>query len=192
MLAGAAFAQQPADPTPAQTPAPPPAATTAPPAAPSPFTQVGTDFSFLFDGYVDTNFNHPDSGYNQLRNFDYRADTLHVNMGKITIDHAPRPSASIWMSASARHSRRSTPADRAPEAFKYFEQAYVSFKPKSLHGVAGGRRRVRHFRRRRSHRDERQLELLPVAAVLRWRFRTTTSACARRSRSGRSSPAVSR
>ena len=91
MLAGTVFGQQPADQTPAQTAAPAPAATTAPPAAPSMFTHFGTDFSFLFDGYVDANFNHPDSGYNQLRNFDFRADTLHVNMGKITIDHSPAP-----------------------------------------------------------------------------------------------------
>ena len=39
----------------------------------------------------------------------------------------------MW--ASGRPSARSTPRDRAPEAFKYFEQAYVSFKPKSWHGV---------------------------------------------------------
>jgi hypothetical protein len=49
------------------------------------------DFSFMFDGYVNGSYNHPDSGFNQLRNFDFRADTLHVNMGKITIDRAPAP-----------------------------------------------------------------------------------------------------
>ena len=37
------------------------------------------------------NFNSPDSGFNQLRNFDYRANTAHVNLAKITIDRAPAP-----------------------------------------------------------------------------------------------------
>ena len=140
MLAGVAAAQSsPADTdqAPAQTPAAqaPAAATPAPPPPKSVFTQGGIDFSFLFDGYVDGNFNHPDSGYNQLRNFDFRANTLHVNMGKITIDRGPAPvgfhlDVGFGQTFDVIHS-----ADRAPEAFKYFEQAYVSFKPKSWHGV---------------------------------------------------------
>src|SRR5437764_8510736 len=70
MLAGFAIAQDPA----------PSATAPAPAAAPakSPFTQGGMDFSFMLDGYVDGNFNHPDSGYNQFRNFDFRADTTHI------------------------------------------------------------------------------------------------------------------
>src|SRR5436305_4600175 len=132
ILAGAALAQQPdattAPQTPAAAPAPAPAA---PPAPPSVFHQAGMDFSFLFDGYADANFNHPDSGYNQLRNFDYRADTLHVNMGKITIDHSPAPigfhlDVGFGQTFDVIHA-----ADRAPDALKYFEQAYGSFKPKS-------------------------------------------------------------
>ena len=91
VFAGMIFAQTPASPPPpaagqtaaTQTPAPAPA----PPK--SNFTQGGMDFSFLFDGYVDGNFNNPDSGFNDLRNFDYRANNAHVNMGKITIDRAP-------------------------------------------------------------------------------------------------------
>jgi hypothetical protein len=135
-LAGVVFAQPS---TPDQAAAPQaPAAAQAPAPAPapkSPFTQWGTDFSFMFDGYVDGNFNHPDSGFNGLRNFDYRADTAHVNMGKITIDHAPAPfgfhlDVGFGQTFSAIHS-----TDRAPEAFKYFEQAYVSIKPKSWHGL---------------------------------------------------------
>ena len=86
VLAGSLLAQDPA-------PAPAPAAATAPapPPAPSAFTHFGTDFSFLFDGYVDKNFNNPPSGMNQLQNFDFRANMAHVNMGKITIDHGPAP-----------------------------------------------------------------------------------------------------
>jgi hypothetical protein len=93
------------------------------------------DFSFMFDGYVDGNFNHPNSGFNGLRNFDLRSDTLHVNMGMITIDRAAAPvgfhlDVGFGETFDVIHS-----TDRAPEALKYFKQAYVSLKPKSWHGV---------------------------------------------------------
>jgi len=112
-----------------------PAAVPAAPAAPSAYTRWGTDFSFLFDGYVDGNVNNPGSGWNGLRNFDMRADTLHFNMGKITIDHAPGPvgfhlDVGFGQIFSVTHA-----TDQAPEALKYFEQAYVDFKPKSWKGV---------------------------------------------------------
>ena len=75
----------------AQTPAPadpqPPAAPAAPP--PSAWTKHGTDFSIWLDGYTDANFNHPDSGFNDLRNFDFRANNAHFSLGKLSIDHAP-------------------------------------------------------------------------------------------------------
>ena len=98
MLGGVAFAQGPAaDPVPeadqtpaAQTPAASPAPAPAPPPK-SVFTQGGMDFSFLFDGYVNGSFNNPDSGMNQLRNFDVRANNAHVSLGKITIDRGPAP-----------------------------------------------------------------------------------------------------
>ena len=140
LLIGVATAQPSAtdtDQAPAQTPPAQTAAVapTPPPAPKSAFTQGGMDFSFMFDGYVNGSYNHPDSGFNQLRNFDFRADTLHVNMGKITIDRAPAPvgfhlDVGFGQTFSVIHS-----TDRAPQAFKYFEQAYVSFKPKSWKGV---------------------------------------------------------
>ena len=135
VFTGAAFAQSSSTADSDQAPAPQTAAAPAPTPPKSVFTQGGMDFSFLFDGYVTGSFNHPDSGFNQLRNFDFRADTLHVNMGKITIDRGPAPigfhldvgfgQAFDWIHST----------DRAPDAFKYFEQAYVSFKPKSWKGV---------------------------------------------------------
>ena len=140
MLIGVAAAQPPSTNTeqaPAQTPAAqiPAAQAPAPPPPKSVLTQGGIDFSFMFDGYVDGSFNHPNSGFNQLRNFDFRADTAHVNMGMITMDRAPAPvgfhlDVGFGETFDAIHS-----TDRAPEAFKYFKQAYVSFKPKSWHGV---------------------------------------------------------
>src|ERR1039457_2142287 len=119
-------AQTPAAPAPAPAPAPP---------AKSALTQGGIDFSFMFDGYVLGSANHPDSGFNQLRNFDFRSDTAHVNMGMITMDRAPAPvgfhlDVGFGETFDVIHA-----TDRAPEAFKYFKQAYVSLKPKSWHGV---------------------------------------------------------
>jgi hypothetical protein len=133
LIAGAALAQTPAPPAADAAGQAPAGQTAAPAAAPAPtpppsnFTHWGTDFSFLFDGYVDGNFNNPSSGF--------RADTLHVNMGKITIDHAPAPlgfhlDVGFGETFDVIHS-----TDRAPDAFKYFKQAYVDFKPKSWHGV---------------------------------------------------------
>src|ERR1035441_7076966 len=67
--------QAPAGQTPAATPAPA-AAAPAPP-EPGPLHQWGTDFSFMFDGYVDTNFNNHPSGFNGLRNF-VEGDSVHL------------------------------------------------------------------------------------------------------------------
>jgi len=102
---------------------------------PSNWTRWGTDFSFLFDGYVDANFNNPASGFNGLRYFDVRADTAHFSMGMITLDHGAAPvgfhlDAGFGESFDIIHA-----TDKAPDDLKYIQQAYVSFKPKSWHGV---------------------------------------------------------
>jgi hypothetical protein len=89
----------------------------------------------MFDGYVDWNANDPSSGFNALRNFDLRADTAHVNMGMITIDHAPAPlgfhlDVGFGETFDVIHG-----SSRDPRAWNYFKQAYVSVKPKSWHGL---------------------------------------------------------
>jgi hypothetical protein len=124
MLAGAAGAQTAAD-----TPAP----ATAP--ASSPFTHFGTDFSFLFDGYVNANFNSPDSGYNGLRNFDMRANSMKLNMAKITIDHAPGPVGFHLDIGLGETFKIVGAVEPGSKTFKYFEQAYVTLKPKSWKGL---------------------------------------------------------
>jgi Putative beta-barrel porin-2, OmpL-like. bbp2 len=139
LMLATAYAQTPATttgtpaqaPAPASAPAPAPAAT--PP--PSPFTQWGTDFSFLFDGYVDANFNHPDSGFNGLRNFDVRSDTAHLSSAMITIDHAPGPVGFHLDAGFGQQFRIIGASDRAPDDLDYIQQAYVSLKPKSWHGL---------------------------------------------------------
>src|ERR1039458_5368654 len=111
----------PAGPTPAAAPAPVP-----PP--PSPLRQWGTEFSFMFDGYVAKNFNDPPSGFNGLRAFDGRSDTLHVNMGMITIDHAPDPVGFHLDVGFGEMFDTIHAGNRDPDAWKYFKQAYVDFK----------------------------------------------------------------
>jgi len=167
-----------------------PAAAPAAPAPPSAYHQAGMDFSFLLDGYVDGNANDPASGWNGLRNFDYRADTVHFNMGKITIDRAPGPigfhlDVGFGEIFSATHV-----TDAAPEAMKYFEQAYVDFKPKSWKGVEVDVGEFRHVGGRRGDRRQRGTGTIPARCCLRGRFRITTSASALRSQLARISPAA--
>lgn len=126
-------AQTPAAPaTTAATAAPAP---TPPPVDPGPLHQWGTDFSFLFDGYVDTNFNNPYDGFNGLRAFDVRADTAHVNMVELSIDHAPAPVGFHLDVGFGEMFDIIHAGNRDPNAWKYFKQAYISFKPKWLHGI---------------------------------------------------------
>jgi hypothetical protein len=118
--------------------APAAAAASAPPAAPaakSPFTQYGMDFSFLFDGYTDANFNHPDSGFNQLRNFDVRANSLHVSQVMATIDRAPAPVGFHLEAGFGQTFHMVHFAERFPDEADYIKQFYVSFKPKSWKGL---------------------------------------------------------
>ena len=133
----AAADQAPAAQTPAtQTPATQSAAPAPAPTPPkSDFTQGGMDFSFLFDGYVNGNFNNPNSGFNGLRNFDVRANNAHVSLGKITIDRAAAPVGFHLDVGFGQTIDMVGASDRAPQGFKYFEQAYVSFKPKAFHGL---------------------------------------------------------
>jgi hypothetical protein len=129
-LAGPAFSQQ--------TPAPPPATDNPGPApAPnkSPLTQYGMDFSFLLDGYGSLNFNDPDSRVNQLRNYDFRANSTHFSLGKIAIERAPSPIGFRLDVGFGETLNWNSSTERSPEGFRYFQQAYVSFKPKAFHGV---------------------------------------------------------
>src|ERR1039458_3536815 len=129
----------------AQTPDTPPggqspAATSVPQVTPAPVDpgilhRWGTDFSFLFDGYLDTNFNNPASGFNGLRAFDIRSVTAHFMLGMITIDHAPAPFGFHLDAGFGEMFHIVHAGTRDPRAWDYIKQAYVSFKPKALHGV---------------------------------------------------------
>jgi hypothetical protein len=88
----------------------------------------------MLDGYTDANFNDPSSGYNQLRNFDLRADTAHLNLAKITIDHQPGPFGFHLDAGFGQTFDYIHLSDPGPNGMKYIEQAYVSLKPKSWKG----------------------------------------------------------
>lgn len=118
---------------PAAAPAPSPAPAPAP--AASPWTIKGIDLYLLGDVYGDLNFNHPSTGENQLYNFDFRANQVHLNFAKISLEKASgvvgfrvdigAGQTVDWISAT----------DQAPEAMKYFEQAYLELRPKHMHGI---------------------------------------------------------
>lgn len=117
----------------AQTPDTPPGGQL--PVDPGPLHFWGTDFSFLFDGYLNANLNAPASGFNQLRAFDLRSNTAHIEMGMITIDHAPAPIGFHLDAGFGEMFHVIHAGTRDPGAWDYFKQAYVSFKPKALGGV---------------------------------------------------------
>jgi Putative beta-barrel porin-2, OmpL-like. bbp2 len=117
----------PAGQTPSTAPAPAP--------APAPTWSVGPiDFSGLIDGYYSFNNNHPTPSFNQLYNFDFRSNQFSLNMAKLTASHDPDPvgfriDIGFGRAFDVIHS-----TEQAPDIFRYLEQAYVSWKPKSAHG----------------------------------------------------------
>lgn len=56
------------------------------PPPPGPVTVTG-----WIDVYGGLNFNHPASRYNQLRNFDVRANQFSLNLAKVAVTREPAP-----------------------------------------------------------------------------------------------------
>lgn len=130
---GYADAQAPAsEPVPSQTPAQTPAP--APTPAPSVWTVGGIDFSGLIDGYYLENFNHPASSFNQLYNFDVKANQFSLNMAKLTLNHDPDPVGFRIDFGFGRAFDIVHAADTAPDIFRHLEQVYVSLKPPKMKG----------------------------------------------------------
>jgi hypothetical protein len=112
-----------------------PAAT--PPAAPAPAPEwsVGPiTFSGLVDGYYNYNPAHPISGFNDLRNFDVKANQFSLNMAKITLQHDPDPMGFRLDLGFGRAFDIVHGGEQAPNIFRYVEQAFVSFKPPKAKG----------------------------------------------------------
>ena len=105
-----------------------PAPSTPPAASASPWSVAGIDFSGLIDGYYNFNANHPptSSNGNQLRNFDYDANTFSLNMAKLTISHDPAP---VGFRLDLGFGKAFNQILSSEPDFKHLEQAYVAWKP---------------------------------------------------------------
>jgi hypothetical protein len=100
------------------------------------FTQGGVNISGLVDFYGSLNFNHPATRANNLRNFDTRADSFALNMGKLEFAHAAEPVGfrlDLGFGRAFTIFHATDPIDS--EFMNYVPQAYVSFAPKSFKGV---------------------------------------------------------
>jgi Putative beta-barrel porin-2, OmpL-like. bbp2 len=134
ILGTAALAQDkpPTDPN-AGTPQTAPAAVPAP--APSPWTKKGVDFYLLGDVYGDINFNHPAAGFNQLYNFDDRANAAHLNFAKFAMEKASGVFGFRLDAGTGRTVDVISATDPAPKGFKYLEQMFLEFRPNHAHGL---------------------------------------------------------
>lgn len=128
-------------PTPAQTTAQAPAAPAAPTPPPPPTTFStsavrldGIDFSGSVDGYYSFDDNHPQSGFNQLYNFDDKTNQADLNLLKLTISHDPDPVGFRIDLGYGRTMELVHSNGTDPDFFRYVEQAYVSVKPKTWKG----------------------------------------------------------
>lgn len=120
------------------TPTPPESGTPAAVAAvptPSPWTKKGIDLYLLGDVYGDINFNHPASGYNQLYNFDEKANQAHLSFAKVALEKASGVFGFRVDAGVGRTVDLVGAADDAPQGFKYLEQMYVEFRPPKAHGL---------------------------------------------------------
>jgi putative OmpL-like beta-barrel porin-2 len=138
LLAGCAWGQG----TPAasgdQTPpaAAPASAADATPPAPKPLYNVGKlNVDGLVDFYYSFNNNHPLGGFNQLYNFNDKTNQIDLNMAKLTLSVDPAPVGFRLDIGLGRVFDNVHPYGHPDPGFmRYSEQAYVSFKPKSMKG----------------------------------------------------------
>ena len=115
----------------AQTTAPAPA-----PAAPAAWSVGPINFSGLVDGYYNYASNHPGSRTNLYRNFDVRANSMSLNMAKLTLEHDADPIGFKLDLGFGRAMDIFNFQDTANgfDNLRYVPQAYVTFKPKNGKG----------------------------------------------------------
>jgi hypothetical protein len=127
----------PQDPAPVPKEAQAPAATPPAPAAPPPsaWTKNGIDIYLLGDVYGDIDFNHPKSGFNQLYNFDDKANQAHLAFAKIALEKASGIIGFRVDAGTGRTVDLISSTDDAPRGFRYLEQMYVEIRPPKAHGL---------------------------------------------------------
>lgn len=95
---------------------------------PEPWNPMGLKFSGLVDGYYNYNANHPaesDDG-NQLRHFDFNANTFSLNMAKVAVEREPAP---VGFRVDLGFGKAFADILASQPDFQHLEQAYVSIKP---------------------------------------------------------------
>ncbi len=105
------------------------------PTPPSNWTKNGIDIYLLGDVYGDLNFNHPASGYNQLYNFDDKANEAHLNLAKVSFEKASGVLGFRVDAGVGRTLDVISAGDAAPSGFKYLEQMYIEFRPPKAHSL---------------------------------------------------------
>jgi hypothetical protein len=94
----------------------------------------GIDISGFVDGYYAFNNNHPNSGLDQLYNFDDRGDQWDLNLAKLTLSRDPAPVGFRVDVGFGRAFELIKTPHPDPEFFRFIEQSYVSVKPKNWKG----------------------------------------------------------
>lgn len=104
-----------------------------PAAAPKPWK--GFAVSAYADGYFTLNFNHPQSGKDQLQNFNFHDNEAGLNLAKVTIDKSDQMFGFRIDAGTGEALRWTHQTDPAPKGFQYIEQMYVIAKPNHVHGA---------------------------------------------------------
>lgn len=133
-VAPCAVAQAPATASQDTQPPAPPALQT-PPAPTSPWTRDGIDIYLLGDVYGDLDFNHPASGYNQLYNFNDKANQAHLSFAKVSFEKASGILGFRVDAGTGRTVDIVSATDDAPRGFRYLEQMYIEFRPPKSHAI---------------------------------------------------------
>jgi hypothetical protein len=92
-------------------------------------------FSGLVDAYYSLNFDHPASGDNALRNFDFKANQFSLGMAKVTMEHGPDPIGFRLDLGFGKAFDVIHASEKHPDTFRNLEQAYVSIKPPQAKGL---------------------------------------------------------
>ena len=97
-------------------------------AAREPWSPMGLKLSGLVDGYYNYNANHPaeSSDGNQLRKFDFNANTFSLNMAKLAVGREPAP---VGFRIDLGFGKAFTDILASQPDFQHLEQIYVSYKP---------------------------------------------------------------
>lgn len=105
-----------------------------PPAASPEWNAGPFQITGLIDAYYSFNFNHPESGANQLRNFDVKANQFSLNMAKLTLEHAPAPVGLRVDFGFGRAFDMIHASESGPSVFQNIEQAFISYRPEKGKG----------------------------------------------------------